>query len=298
MELDEGKYAEEHSVTFSEKGFWEHFKDFVSFLSGEVVTFSSVAASGWVLAEILIAVFDNRPSISSLAVPVLAGATVVAMYRAYSKLSSYVPEALLSESKQAQTIFRKQKFGWQWALAKEMLFNRISESEAELWRIRQGTEFIRPKPHSSQQYYSWLSNRPEAIIRLLRAVTIQCTAELPATIGATKNEEGLKELKLKIDAFSSLYSTATSFERECHAIVPPEEFEAVHEMTHGWTDTIRDGVNAFIGIVTKLAELDRAQVEKGLLDPPEFSIVFEPPENLPEFSNRLSQVNQAILEEA
>ncbi len=297
MEIEEGKYAEEHSVVFSEKGTWERFKDFVSFLPGEAVTFSSVAASGWALAEILIAVFDNRPSVSSLAIPVLAMATVAATYRAYSKLSSYVPDALRSESKQAQSIFRKQKFGWQWALAKEMLTNRIGDSEAELRRIRLGIEFIQPNKLSPKQYHSWLRVRPEAIIRLLTAVTIQCTAELPATIGATQNEEGLKELKLKIDAFSSLYATATAFERDCHAIVPPEEFEAVHEVAHGWTDTIRDGVSAFMGIIAKLSELDRKQVEKSLFEPPEFSIVFEPPESLPEFSNRLSQVDPTILEE-
>lgn len=293
--MSEGIHTGEHTITFTEKDHWEKLKDFSQFIPREFATFSSVAASSWALAEVFIAVFENRPSLVSLVIPVAAIAAVVTLYKAYFSYSSYVPDALASESTNAQIIYRQQRFGWQWALAKEMLENRIQGSSSELKRIRRGAEFVEPRRLTHSEYFAWVRIRPEAISRLLTAVTIQCTGDLPAAIGSTKHEADLLKLKLEIEALANFYRTATRFELDCHAIVAPEEFEQLHEMSHGWTDTIREGINQFMGIVSKLAELDKRQVKEGI-DPPEFEIKFDSPENIEEFNVRLHRVDPSVLE--
>lgn len=292
--MSEGIHTGEHVITFTEKDYWEKFKDFCRFIPREFATFSSIAASSWALAEVFIAVFDNRPSLISLVIPVAAIAAVVTLYKAYLQYTSYVPDSLVSESTTAQSIYHHQRFGWQWELAKEMLYNRIQGFNSELKRIRRGAEFVEPRRLTQSEYYEWVRIRPEAIVRLITAVTIQCTSDLPAVIGSTKYEADLLKLKLEIEALANLYRTATKFELDCHAIVAPDEFEKLHEMSHGWTDTIREGINQFMEIVSKLSALDKRQIKKGM-DPPEFVIKFDSPENIEEFNVRLHRINPAVL---
>ena len=293
--LSEGLNTGEHTITFTEKDYLEKLKDFSEFIPREFATFSSVAATSWALAEVFIAVLENRPSFVSLVIPVAAIATFVTLYKAYFRYTSYVPDTLVSESTAAQLIYRQQRFGWQWALAKEILENRIQSSNSELKRIRSGAEFVEPRRLAHSEYYAWVRNRPEAIVRLLTAVTIQCTGDLPAAIGSTKHEADLMKLKLEIEALANLYRTATRFELDCHAIVAPEAFEELHEMSHGWTDTIREGVNQFMEIVSKLAELDKRKIKEGMVLP-EFEIKFDSPENIEEFNVRLRRIDPSVLE--
>jgi hypothetical protein len=181
-----------------------------------------------------------------------------------------------------------------------MLWNRVRPVDAELERIRRGAEFVHPKRLPNKEYFEWLRSRPDAITRLIHAVTAQCTCDVPLAIGTAMSEDQLKDMSVQIQALSDLYETTALFERECHAIVPPEDFEKVHEMTHGWTDAIREGVHQFIGIATELGQLDKKQIKdakSGRAELPTFTIKFDSPENMDNFCARLDEVDPSVLSE-
>ncbi len=289
---------EEHEVTFNELGLLERLKELLPYFPREIPTFFSVTISCWAIAEILIAIFDNRPSITSLAAPVLAAGTIVAMYRAYRAYRFYLPEALINESKKIQTIYYSRKLGWQWAIALEMLLDRIRPIDAELERIRRGAEFIEPEHLPNKTYFDWLKSRPNTMLRLINAAQTQCTRDVPSAIGNAISEDQIKDMKIQIQTLADLYETTVRFERKCHAIIPSDEFERVHEMAYGWTDTIRDGINQFISITSKLATLNKKTIKEaasGLKELPSFSIHFEATQNMDKFCERLKEIDPLLV---
>lgn len=285
----------DHQITLTEKKLLDRVTEFLPYLARESATFASVAISGWALSEILIAILDNRPSLGALAFPVLTIAMITTIYRAHTNYRAYVPETLLSESRESQEIFRRQEFGWQWALARKMLVDRIRDLDTELERIRRGAEFLEPRQLNPTDYYLWLRNRPETIIRLVKAIATLCTSDLPASIGTTIMEKDVERMKIEVEALARLYETATTFERDCHCIVAPKEFEDVHKMTHGWTDTIRDGIHEFAKIVARLASFDKSTGRNEAKKLLTFKIDFQVPKNIERFRTRLAEVDPSVL---
>ncbi len=288
---NDGLYSSEHTVSFSEKRWYEHLRAFSRYISGEIAAFIALVISLWGVIEVMAQIADNPVPLKDLVLPVLAVSSIVIIYKAFSKYRSYVPDSLKSESKIIQQIFWKQKCGWQFALARQMMEDRIQEHESTLARIASGAEFIPPKTIPSDDYIVWLNDRPETVIRLIRSVAIQSTSELPRCLAHASSEEHLGDIKRRVLSLVSLYEQAKYFEIECHQIVPPEAFSKVHEMTYGWTEPIRKGVQEFMEIIGKLSSIDVRELKAGTAAPPSFSITFESPSNIEEFCKRLGEIN-------
>ncbi|MBS4031258.1 MAG: hypothetical protein KGZ63_07565 [Clostridiales bacterium] len=225
-------------------------------------------------------VADNRIPITKLVLTVVLIALVVISYTALLKYRSFTPEALKDESELVKYIFRKQKCGWQYALACQMMSDRIEDIELTLNRITNGIDFIEPRKIPLEEYFKWLVLRPETLRRLGKSVAIQCTEEFPKFIGKFKSEEQLTELKSRVLTFVRLYDYAKNFEVECHQIIPPEPYVQVHEMTYGWTEPIRDGISTFMNIMLELSSIDKKSLKAGTVNPPSFNIVFSAPNNI------------------
>jgi len=181
-ENTESLYSQAHSFSFSEKTKAEFIKEFFAYFGKEAGTFLATAITLWAMAEVLAAATDGHAPIGDLAVPVLVVALIVTVYRAYRKQQSYVPEVLSSESSAVKRMFRQQRCGWNAALARQMLIDRIGEAEATLERIELGAEYVQPRRVEQQEYITWLQTRPTAMLRLVRSAMILVTSELPAAI--------------------------------------------------------------------------------------------------------------------
>lgn len=284
---EEGLYSEAHSFAFSAKTPLDVIKEFLTYCVHEFGTFLATSIALWAMAEVVSAATNQQTSVESLAVPVLATAAVAATYQAYRNQKAYVPEALVSESSAVKDIYRTQKFGWNAALSRQMLLDRISKAEATLDRIKRGAQYVEPRSIERMEYMTWLETRPEAARRLVRAAMMLVTSKLPIAIGGTTSEEDLGPLKNEIDALAALYEAALDMEVECHEIIPPQELLSLHEMTHGWTDTTRQGVREFCDVLETLANLDRKAVARSETSPPTFNITVDAPDNLGEFNRRL-----------
>lgn len=293
--MEDGLHKGQHNIQFTEKRWYESVWEFLRFLPGETPTFVALVVSLWAMAEVIMAAAGNRVSIETLAASVLAVAVTAAGFKAHRRFRSYVPKTLQPESAQVQQIFRKQRCGWQLALTHQMLIDRIGKAEIELDRVSRGAAYVRPKHLSGRDYLSWLTSRPKAIQRLVHSVAVLCTQDLPAIIADTRDEGALDRLQVEVEALAALYQHAKNFEMECHEIVPPEPFGDVHKMTHGWTQTIRDGAAEFLGVLSQLASLDAKAIAAGEIQPPSFNIVFKVPGNIDEFCRRLDLIDASTV---
>jgi hypothetical protein len=293
--MEDGLHSGQHSIEFTEKRWYESALDFLRFLPGEAPTFAALVVSLWAISEVVMAAAGNRVPVATLAASVLAIAAMAAGLKAYGRFRRYVPKTLQPESSQVQHIFRKQRCGWQLALTRQMLIDRIARSEIELDRVSRGAAFVYPRHLSGWEYFSWLTSRPEAIQRLVHSVAALCTQDLPAVVAGVRDEGALGRLQVEVDALAALYEHAKNFEIECHEIVPPEPFDDVHKMTHGWTQTIRNGVEEFLRVLSQLASLDPKAIEAGEIQLPSFNIVFEAPDNLDEFCRKLDLIEASTV---
>ena len=289
--MEEGKYSETHEVTYSETRWYEKTYEFLRFLPHETPVFIATSLSMWGVSEILVAITGGQLSVGEFAGPTLLVAFAVALLRAFNRYTAYVPDPLKNESKVTKAIYRKQKCGWQFAMGRQMLSERIARTEASLERIRRSAEYVEPKLVELSDYLDWLKTRPTAFLRLSRSICILCTEDIPNVLANPKSEESLSLIVIEIDALAGLYERLKEQELSCYEIVPPQSLEQLHELTHGWSETIRAGVNQFLGILSKLASINRRELIAGTVSLPSFSIVFESPPAVEKFTEALNNVD-------
>jgi hypothetical protein len=288
---DDGRYHARHTVTFSKVSWYEKIWHVASFLPGQAPLFATVTVSFWGVAEVLSEIGGETLSLQNLAIPALTTAFIVASYRAALKYINYVPESLMSESKAAKVIYQKGRFGWQFALAKEMLLDRLGVFDRTLKRVYSGAEFIRPKHLTGPEYLIWLQTRPELLQRLIHAVSLQCTSELPSILARIRDESGLEELKDSVVQLMLLYEEAANLEVEARGIKPPTELSDIHELVFGWSDPIREGVGELLAILDRIGKVNPKRVLKGLDPSPDFEIVFSSLPNIDKFLSEVKNVN-------
>lgn len=272
-------------------------RKFLPYLPREIPLFAAVTISFWGIAEVLAEIGGERVALKDLAIPALATSLVVAVYKAIQKYRAYVPEPLTLESNATRAIFRKGAYGWQFALAHQMLLERISTFDRTLGRVESGAEYIPPKSLEPPEYLKWLKGRPEILLRLVRCVAIQCTSDLPHVLIKTKDECDLFDLKDSISRLASLYNEAKDFELECRSVKPADKLSAIHEMVYGWSAPIRDGVRKFMSILSVIATIDPKEFNAGTLELPAFSIEFASPANVDAFVEKLGSLDASALSE-
>lgn len=288
---DDGKYHGQHTLTFSQISWTERLRKCFPYLPREIPLFATVVVSFWGVAEVLSQLGGETLNLKHLAAPALVTAFVVVVYKAIQKFRAYVPESLVSESKITQSIFRKGKCGWQFALALQMLNERAESYDRTLVRVENGAHFVYPRHIDNAEYIDWLKERPEVLSRLIRAVAIQCVSEIPLILATIKDELSLPELKDSVIQLSSLYKEAVDFEVQSHSTHPPDKLIEVHEMTYGWSKPIRLGIREFIGVLKSLSEISAKDLKAKAVAPPNFAIKFEVPPNVDEFSRLLGLVD-------
>ncbi|HET7161323.1 MAG TPA: hypothetical protein VFI32_01440 [Rhodanobacteraceae bacterium] len=285
-----GDYEERHTVKFIETRWHDRLRKFLPFLPKEIPLFAAVTISFWGVAEVLSQIGGEVLSLRNLAIPALATALSAAVYKAIKKFRAHVPESLSTESKASQSIYRKGKRGWQFALALQMLEERINSSDLSLQRIESGASFIAPQHLDEMEYVDWIKRRPEILIRLLRAVAIQSTHELPTILSDPSSKNFLIDLKDSIIQLASLYKETVDFELKSRSVSPPDNFEKAHAMIYGWSGAIRNGIREFLGVLKQISVLDPNDPKNRESVPPSFAIEFKSPANIDAFIQELGRL--------
>jgi len=272
--------------------------DYLRYLAREIPVFSTVVISFWGVSEVLEAIAGSSIELTDFAVPAVATALVVAAYKAYQKHRSYVPDALASESRGSRIIYWQRRPGWQFALARQMLIERITASDRVIDRISAGAQYVPPRYLDNTQYLVWLRERPEILLRLIKSVALQCTSDFPRALAAVKGESRLQEIKDAISDLAVLYRETSDFALECRAVLPPDAAGEIHELVYRWPDPIRRGMHELLEVLASLANFDYESLKNGARPDLSFSIKFEAPESIPEFCRRLESddLREALTE--
>lgn len=287
---DDGEFQDQHTVSLTETSWTDRLRKFMPYLPKEIPLFATVVISFWGIAEVLSELGGESLSLRILAAPALITALVVAAYKAIQKFRTYVPEDLVTESKITQSIFRKGKCGWQFALARQMLTERTDNFDRTLGRVKNGSHFLYPRHLETSEYIAWLKERPEVLTRLIRAVAVQCVSEIPSILATTRDETSLSALSDSVAQLSSLYEATVDFELQSHGTHPPTELSDVHEMIYGWSDPIRLGIQEFLNVLKSVSEISAKDIKNGTVALPSFEIKFASPPNIDEFVRRLGKV--------
>ncbi len=285
----------EHRVKYAVKTWNEHLISYWSYFTKEGATLISTWLAGIAVTEFLVALSGSRPPWIAVIVPVAGVGILAAGFRAFQRYRSYVSPALLDESQKSKDIAWNQRFGWQWNLAHELLTQRLRASDAALDRLRRGSQFVEPIKLPANEYWGWLIGRTGRLTRLADAVKVQVVTDLMGSIGKITDEEGIADMMVEIESLTSQYLLTVKFEEECHAMVPPEGFSSVHEVSYAWTDTIRDFMNEFLGVCQSLADMNRRALRKGQIEPPSFTLKMAAPANIDEFIRRLERIDPSIF---
>jgi hypothetical protein len=284
-----GIYDAQHTITFTETSLIDRLKRFAPFLPKEIPLFATVTISFWGVAEVLSELGGGALSLKNLAAPALVTAFAAASYKAIQKYRNSVPEALSIESTASKSIHRKGRCGWQFALALQMLKERTNSSDRMLQRIEDGANFVAPKILDRQEYLDWIKRRPEILIRLIRAVAIQCTSELPSVLAKPNSDNFLADLKDSVSELSKLYQETVTFELESRSVNPPDVLTKAHEMTFGWSNPIRDGIRKFLEVLEQISQMDPRSTKSEGSPAPSFGIRFDSPQNIDEFTHELKK---------
>lgn len=287
---DDGEFHGQHTVSFTQTSWIDRIRRFLPYLPKEIPLFATVVISFWGIAEVLSELGGETLSLANLAAPALITALVVTAYKAIQKFRAYVPEHLALESKVTQSIFRKGRCGWQFALARQMLKERTDNFDRTLRRVQNGAHFVYPRQLDTPEYLAWLKERPEVLTRLIRAVAVQCVSEIPSILATTRDEKSLSALGDSVDQLSALYKETVDFELQSHGTHPPSELGEVHKMIYGWSGPIRLGIQEFLDVLKSVSEVGAKDLKQGAVVPPSFEIKFESPPNIDEFIRRLGEI--------
>lgn len=293
---EDGQHAEQHSVSFNSIAWYERVRRVTSYLPEQIPLFAAVTASFWGVAEVLSEIAGEVLPLRTLAGPALLTAFVVALYRAVRSYMDYVPEALISETESCRKIYRGGSLGWQFALANEMLKERIERLNRVLRRIDNGAQFIFPRHLAGAQYLTWLKERPEVLLRLVRSITMQCTLELPEILARTSKEADLVELRDSVEQLALLYEEAIEFELSVRGVKPLEELTEAHRMMFGWSSPLREGISDFLDILVKISRFDAKRHKEAVDEIPSFSMEFKSIPNIDEFLEAIHSVDASIFE--
>jgi hypothetical protein len=282
--------SKEHTLTFSYKSVFDHLLEVIKLYPKQIPQAVLVFITIWAVADIFL--LEDKSNLKDVILPAILIAILVSIYNCIKKYRNTSSELLQKESHVIKKMFFKQKLGWQYAIAKEMIKNRVYESEFTLIRIRQKAEYIIPQRITDDDFIEFVKIQPENVIRLINAVKTACITFLPNALSIQRkgNDVELVILIKEIDNLAKLYIHAVDYERSIHELVPSDNYFEVHEYMKGWTDPIRDGINQFMALLDELSGMKRKDLKnlKGIIK--KYEIVFEAPQNIDLFNEAISNV--------
>jgi hypothetical protein len=282
--------SQEHTLSFSYRTIFEHALGIVRLYPRQLPKFVTVFVTIWASAEIFL--LEDKSNLNDVVLPAIVISLIVSSYYCVRNYRNSTSEVIKNESNIIRTAFFKQKLGWQYFMAKEMIESRIIESDLSLLRIRQNAEYIPPKNVTDEEFIEFVKSQPEKVLRLLSAAKIACIHYLPNALSQIKKgtDLELQILKKEVDNVANIYIQAVAYERSIYEIVPSGKYNEVHEYMKGWTDPIREGISQLITLLDKLANIKKNELKnlQGIVK--EYKIVFESPKNIDLFDSAVAKL--------
>lgn len=275
-----------------------HYKSFFDHLCGvcnywKSCFLSALAAFGtlWMLTGAAMSFLEiDNPEMYLLIILILVSivlATIGVLYRYVGA----IPIGLENESRLAQKIAHIQRSKWEFRLAQVLLKEKLSLIDKDLDDLLNNRIHISAEQISDKQTYcNWLITRFANLERMLEVSVRLCITDLTKALEADEiNPPAPGEIVAVTDKIRALYADTVAFEREGHAVIPPDGLEKLHELQLGWSVVIRDGVHQMFDFFDKVVAVDPKQQSAV-----NFTVNFESPSNIEEFCAEMDRLEDEL----
>lgn len=223
----------------------------------------------------------------------LAGVAALgsALVRAIYAYLHECPDGLEGESAIARRIAQVQRPHWEFRLGRQLLEDKLHALDAELRDVLSRRVFVGVgRRLSIGDYFSWAQTRPDNLLRMVDVAKHLLLVDFPSVLTAQEGRPAEPAAILSVvNRIQDLYAVTVTYEREMHAIAPPDEFRALHALQAGWTNPIRDGMQQmfhFLDAVLSLGPMGSHEVD--------FTIKFDAPPNIDAFCHELDRLTRNL----
>ena len=136
----------------------------------------------------------------------------------------------------------------------------------------------------------WGRLRQKNLRKMIEIAKTLLVMDLSSSINSKKDHPAESPAIIAtVRRISNLYAETIIFERQNHAVEPPEGLERLHALQFGWTAPIRDGVHQVFEFLDSLIELDTRKKEKV-----DFTITFGSPPNVDRYCDELDRLSRQL----
>jgi hypothetical protein len=277
---------------FSYKNWREHAKCILAHWPAMLLTSAAVFGTVWGLVEAssYLAGKNLQGRLSYLLAVVVAVASAVG--RSVFVYIHDCPEGLENESSRARRIAQIQRPKWEYALARQLLRDKLTRLDTELADILSGRVYVPIETRMSlEDYVQWLELRSPNALRMVGVVKQVAITDFAEAV-VSREEQAARPAGIlnAIDRIRDVYAETVAFERAGRSVDPPPGFETVHALQFGWTEPIRNGIQQLFGFLDHVLHLD--PTDKSVV---QYTITFDEPANVASFCQELNRLEQEMF---
>lgn len=222
-----------------------------------------------------------------IVLPALGVCIFGALCRCIIDYRNIIPQGLEDESLAVHNIYRSRKPFWEYALAYELLKDRVEEIDQELDDVVNNRVHVKvTQIMDAQEYIQWINKRQENLLRIVESAKQLLIFDLATSLQSNDGEhlDFVKLVKV-VDLIKALYRTSYDFHVESLSIKFPDIFALLHEIQGEWILVVQDGIRQMLEILHSVATR-----KKDDFSPVEATITFQPPPRADEFCQELDRI--------
>lgn len=212
---------------------------------------------------------------------------IVALVAAARRYLSGSPREFAAESRRVRRLLQLQPQGWPYALAAELLDDRVRAAIDELDDTVAGRVFCTPRRFRSvQEYAGWAINLTrqwqELVAVAEQLLVVDLASACASHLDPIRRAERIRRV---VERIADVVWRAVEIEKECRGAVPPSPFEHMGELQRGWSRVILSATEQTPAVFRRASRLRHDDESRS-----EFTIVFETPTNLDIFAREVERM--------
>lgn len=162
-----------------------------------------------------------------------------------------VPKEFIGESERVKKIVIDKPQNWEFLLTEELLRERLKTVNDRIDRINRGLIFHKSNPVNGRDCKKFLRSKVADIINLIKILMNAIPEELPQAWGKPGQPGDAVSIKSAIDSIIIACNELCQWEIEMRSVDPPDVFQEIIRLMHGWTYQIISEINRIPNEIAK-----------------------------------------------
>lgn len=261
MDTENDIFANQGSGIIDYMAWYDHVKFFFISRSKELLIYF-VASFGvfWGIIEAASFFYPpaNKLGNKNVLIGLVLFCVIGSLGRCLYNYCNAVPVGLEGESSRGHAIARKKKMYWEFALACELIQNKIEAIDNRMNKIlTMRVHTTIKKKLDTGAYIEWLEMRTPNILRMLDVCKNLYISDLFEKITAEKNEIYVYQLLEVINLIEEHYRALQDYVTEGMEVMVPEGFESIHTIQFEWITVFQDGMSQLLELLHSISVRDK-----------------------------------------